>query len=91
MFLVAFVIAVSLVGWLALGPKEGPYGPGDMVPVGSTNGEVYGEALLDDLHRMAKEGGRVEVHNDGDVVGHMTQDGFQPLERDTAAGHDESP
>lgn len=84
LFLLAFVIALSIAGWVALGPAEAPYGPGDMVPVGSTTGEVHGEALLDDRHRMAREGGQVEVHDGGELVGHMTPDGFRPLGPGTA-------
>lgn len=79
-FLVLFVVLGSVLGWLALQPKDGPYGLGDMVPVGSMSGEVHGEALLDDLHSMSSGGDPAEVYDDGELVGHMTLDGFVPLD-----------
>lgn len=75
------VAAAVTSAMLALGSGEAPYGPQDMVPVGSRSAERHGEARLEDLRRMSREGGRVPVFDDGELVGHMTQEGFQPAER----------
>lgn len=72
------VVASVVTAMAVLGSGEAPYGPQDMVPVGSTSGEVYGEARLEELDRMAREGGRVPVFKNGELVGHMTQNGYQP-------------
>lgn len=82
---------VLLAGVLLVGCGSGddpPVSEGPLVPVvDPASGDVVGQVPQDDLDRVARDGGRAEVTDDGEVVGYVTPDGFVPdAETDDGGG-----
>ena len=83
MRLVPAALLTMVLTLTATGCLPTPGSPPDTTngaPIANRQGEIVGTADPDDLDRLGVSLDRVEVHEDGELVGYFEVGGFVPLE-----------